>query len=666
MLFVGMNFSVHSADGLFLPVKETFARISPNGELMAVVVNAESHQKLEIISLSRLERSELFSTERLNAEKSAIASMEWVDNSTLIVSVVELTAGVAKLADTRNKNHLFVIDIDRSQPLVRYIESDGQLIDVLPQEENAILFARSGSTSVVYRIDTSFLHEWGKPMPKTALVDGGQFSRGNRKAEVDGVVIRWITSASGSVRAALRWKNEEGFALLIREDDASEWQVERAWPLDKRRDNKRSRKRTEANSDTDEFFLPQAVIEGTNEFVVLDEDESGRNSVYRYNYATQEKTLIYRHPSAEIVTVGLNHGNTDVLYIRYFEFGVIKYHYVEGTYRDVADHLATLYPNYSASIVATDANEDRFFVYMRSPTQPGRAFLYDQRFPAPKELFSIMPWIEESELAPSTAGAVENAGLEIEYFLTLPPSEDPLPLLVYPHGGPWGVGDSRQFNPVVQYLAARGMAVLQVNYRGSGGYGDDFVKEGKGEFGQRMLEDVEAAMAEVLENPSIDGDRVCVIGESYGGYAALMLAIRAPERFRCAASYAGVTDLGLLLGSYDDDSADFLLSLLIDEEIAADLKYEYLRKISPLYQANLLQVPVLIAHGLDDYKVDIEHSYRMVHRLNQLGRNVTWHELQDQGHSFDEPQAALDYYRLLANFVERHLLESLEMPALEH
>jgi dipeptidyl aminopeptidase/acylaminoacyl peptidase len=641
-------------DGLFRPPSEAFGRISPDGRSLTVVTNRDGYQALERIDLELATRRTFFSTEILQAGESTITGLEWVDSDTVIVAVVQLTEGIAKLSDTRNKRHVFVIDLDQETPTVRFIESGGVLVDALPTEENAILYATSGSTSIVYRIDTGQLHEWGKALPKTARIDGGQFSRNNRVAEMDGVVIRWMTVSGGTVRAALLWKQDDGFSLLMRDDQASDWRVEHRWSVDER-NRKRSRGKDTKESGEDAIPIPVSLIEGTNEFVVLAEDDSGRNAVYRYNFASQQRSLIFQHPSAEVVSVGLDQEKTGVLYVSYFEDGVVKYDYIGGLYQDVASHLIRHYPGHTANVVATDEQENVFFAYMQSPTQPGKALMFNRTSRQMKELFSVMPWIDEAALAPSIAGTVDVHGLAIEYFLTVPHTIERVPLLVYPHGGPWGISDNRQFNPVVQYLASLGMAVLQVNYRGSGGYGAEFLEQGEGEFGKRMLDDIEAAMDVAVDHPSIDANRICAIGESYGGYAALMLAIRSPQRFRCAASYAGVTDLGLLLGSYEKEVGDFLLSRLIAEKLPVDQQYEQLRKLSPVYNVEQLQVPVYLAHGSDDIRVDIEHSYRMMSRMRQLDKNLVWRELPNHGHSFDDPQSALAYYRSLADFLKENL-----------
>lgn len=656
-LLVLAAFQATADERLFEPAREVFARVSPDGNRLGVVARDDDGFIVDAIDLETTVRETFFATSSLGDGEFIVAAMTWVDNDTLVLRIIEITEGIAKLSDTRNKQHNIVIDAVSNAPKVRYIKTEGTLIDALPVEENKVLFARSGSTSIVYRIDTSKLYEWGKQLPKTARVDGGQFVPAARVAEVEGYVLRWLTASDGYVRAALKI-DEDGAALMIRERD-SVWEVEKAWPAEvDDKSNRRSRKSAQEDEEgSDRFYVPIALIENTRDFVVRASDENDRDGVYRYNYKTSEKTLVYRHPTAEIVSAGLSRDNSDVLYASYFEDGVVKFHYVEGAYREVADKIMAIHPEYIPMIGATDLSESRFLVVLSSPVQPGRVFTYRRETGELTHLYDVMPWLDESSLSMSTAATVVSDGLDIEYFLTMPGGSQKVPLVVYPHGGPWAVGDNREFSPVVQYLSSLGVAVLQVNYRGSGGYGDEFLEEGFGEFGRRMLDDIEAAMNDALGNPAIDDSRICTIGESYGGYAALMLAVRSPTRYVCAASYAGVTDLGLLLGSYDADSADFLLELLTGDAGDRDSVYENLKNLSPLYSAEQLTIPVLLVHGDADTRVDIEHSYRMEARLRRLGKDITWHALEGQHHRLSNADEALSYYRLLADFLREHLTE---------
>ena len=188
-------------------------------------------------------------------------------------------------------------------------------------------------------------------------------------------------------------------------------------------------------------------------------------------------------------------------------------------------------------------------------------------------------------------------GLSIPAYLTLPQGREAkdLPLIVLPHGGPF-VRDSHAFNPWVQFLADRGYAVLQPNYRGSTGYGRAFVERGYGEWGRKMQDDLDDGVAWLAGQGIIDPKRVCIAGASYGGYAALWGAIRNPEIYRCAISMAGVTDVGSML-KYD---SKFLIAKRYSKQWRKKVVGEQSRDLAaspPLQQAGRLNVPVLIAHG---------------------------------------------------------------------
>lgn len=642
---------LQAGEDLFRERLETFARMSPDGKLLAVIVDDGPTQRLDRIDLETLQRSPVLTTDANGAGETVIAGLEWVDNDTVAVAMIELTDGIARLSDTRHRRQLLIVELSTDEPMVRYIRSSGALIDALPAVKDEVLFARPGRTSIVYRIRTDKLHEWGKPLSKTARVDGGQFGRNNRIATVEGLVPWWITDKAGTVRAALKYHPDTGAELLVRETDQSEWRTEHSWPIKKRNGR-------DQQPEGDVIYRPAALIEGSNDFVVFTNDENGRNGVYRYNYSSGEKSLIYQHPSAEIVDLGLGVDNSRVAWVSYFEDGIMKYHYIDGENREVAKQLAERFPEYSTYVAATDDSQRRFLLYARSPRQPGRAFVYEPGSGRVDELFSVMPWLDEEALVKSSAATVNSHGLDIEYFLTLPRQDGKVPLIVYPHGGPWGILDHREFNPVVQYLASRGLAVLQVNYRGSGGYGDEFLEEARGEFGRRMIDDIEAALNAVLLNPAIDGSRICTSGSSYGGYAALMLAARSPERFRCVASFAGVTDLGLLLGSYASEQSDALLSHMTGADPQSASGYEQLKSMSPLYNAERLKANVWLAHGGQDRRVDIEHSYRLLAELRRLGKTVSWHKFEDYGHGFERPEDEFDYYKTLADFLVSNLYSS--------
>jgi dipeptidyl aminopeptidase/acylaminoacyl peptidase len=221
-----------------------------------------------------------------------------------------------------------------------------------------------------------------------------------------------------------------------------------------------------------------------------------------------------------------------------------------------------------------------------------------------------------------------------------------------PHGGPIGVQDTREFNPVVQALAARGYAVLQPNYRGSSGRGTGFLEAGMGDWGQGIEDDVEAALDVVVSKQLVDPDRVCIFGGSYGGYSALISITRRPQRYRCAAAVAAPTDLLLMSNEFagSEDGERIFARWVGDPETNRD----HLIAISPAYRAAEMNVPILLIQGDQDSVVDPEHAYRMRAMLDASGKPYEWMMLEGATH---EPNAKqwIQLMSCVFDFLGEHL-----------
>lgn len=254
------------------------------------------------------------------------------------------------------------------------------------------------------------------------------------------------------------------------------------------------------------------------------------------------------------------------------------------------------------------------------------------------------------------------AGGPVEAFLSLPPRvlgpERPLPLLLLIHGGPLGVTDDRHFDPLVHWLAAHEFAVLQVNYRGSAGYGRAFRDAALGEPGRGIEADLLAALDQLLaSDPRIDGERVCAVGTSYGGYSALMLALLRPALIDCAVALAPVTDLPLRFHSADwnDDPLQHAVQLRLYGDPQTDLAE--LQSRSPLYRAQGLRQPLLIGHGRLDRRVHPEHTERLALLLGATGHppELVWFD--NEGHGLRRLDNEVRWYLQLIEFLGRNLLD---------
>jgi acetyl esterase/lipase len=297
--------------------------------------------------------------------------------------------------------------------------------------------------------------------------------------------------------------------------------------------------------------------------------------------------------------------------------------------------------HYNVSIVSADRTEQRMVVAIGSDLQR-RTYLVDRQARTHVLLAQAIASDLEKSLAPMRPVAIQSRdGLTLHGYLTLPRGVEArrLPMVVHVHGGPWQ--RTTWGDPVIsedagyaQFLANRGYAVLQVDFRGSSGYGRNFLNAGMGEFAGRMQEDLLDAVRWAVDGGIADPARVAIMGWSYGGYAALTALTTTPDRFACGVSYAGPTELASLIESFPSYWAVDLSrwhDFVGDPEIAEDR--EEMKQKSPLYQAHKVERPVLIVHGVRDVRVRVDQSDRMVEALRRARKTVDYMRIPDMGHN---------------------------------
>lgn len=282
---------------------------------------------------------------------------------------------------------------------------------------------------------------------------------------------------------------------------------------------------------------------------------------------------------------------------------------------------------------AIDRDHHRMVVATTGPRDCGSYFFYDFIKRDLKPLGSLRPWLPESRLAPMTALRVKSRdGVTIPAYLTRPLASGPRPLVVMPHGGP-ELRDAYDWDVWGQALAAQGWLVLQPNFRGSSGYGETFVSAGDRRWGDRMQEDVEDCLQHVIATGQVDPHRVAIFGASYGGYAALMGAVRNPSLYRCAVSVAGPSDLDSMLEYERQEGQDSLSYKFWKKKIGdPGADKALIRAASPAYRATEINAPVLLIHGLEDWVVEPRQSKLMANALRRAGKVHEHIELKGVGH----------------------------------
>lgn len=314
--------------------------------------------------------------------------------------------------------------------------------------------------------------------------------------------------------------------------------------------------------------------------------------------------------------------------------------------------LMKQFPGESVSIVSGTADGRLCVVLVDADADPGTYYLFDRDGKKLTLLLTRAPWIHPEQMA--TKQPIEVAardGLKLDGYLSYPPGHEDgkhLPLVVFVHGGPYGVRDEWNFDPYVQMMATRGYAVLQVNFRGSGGRGPAFMKAGWGEWGGKMQDDVTDATHWAIDQGIADPRRICIFGGSYGGYAALEGAVKEPDLYQCAIGYVGVYDLNLMYARGDIPQSTFGDNYL-QRVLGNDTRV--LASRSPINQLGQLKAKVMLVVGGEDRRVPSIQGSNLHMALGKRGIAHAWLDRPDEMHGFYKEANLADLYARVTQFI---------------
>jgi dipeptidyl aminopeptidase/acylaminoacyl peptidase len=324
----------------------------------------------------------------------------------------------------------------------------------------------------------------------------------------------------------------------------------------------------------------------------------------------------------------------------------------EGYFRDVEAKL----PGYEVSFISTNRAEDKFVVAAFSDRTRGKRYLYDVATRKLDLIADVSPWLPESALAEmKPVRYTARDGLVIHGYLTLPKGIEPkgLPVVVNPHGGPWA-RDTWGFNPEVQFLANRGYAVLQMNFRGSTGYGRKFWEASFRQWGRTMQDDVTDGVHWLVKEGIADPKRIGIYGGSYGGYATLAGIAYTPDLYAAAVDYVGVSNLLTFLKAIPPYWKP-LLEMFYEMVGNPDTDAEFLKERSPVFFAERIKTPLLIAQGAKDPRVVKSESDQMVEAMRKRGVEVEYLVKDNEGHGFANEENRFEFYEAMERFLAKHL-----------
>ncbi len=582
--------------------------ISPDGTRLAFAKPWEHRMNVYVREIATGDEKRITS-----ATERDIAGFFWKGNDKIVY---------AQDAGGDENFHVYITDIQgaEARDLTPFEKVRAGILDDLEDDPNHMLIEmnqRNPEVFDVYRCD----------------INTGELTQ---LAENPGNIVGWMTDHDGKLRVAVQTDGvDESFLYRTNEDEEF---------------------RTLITTNFKETFSPILFAYDNKLMYVASNLSQDKVAIYTFD-PEENKTLDLVFSHDEVDAGSLLHSKKRKI-ITAVTYTTDKRHYkfFDADREELQKTLDSFFPNYEATVADIDDDERRVIVRTYSDRTRGSYYLFDRKDNSISKLAELSPWLKEEQMAPMKAIEFKaRDGLLIHGYLTLPngvESKD-LPLVVIPHGGP-SARDVWGFDSESQFLANRGIAVLNVNFRGSTGYGKAFWQAGFKQWGRKMQDDVTDGVLWAVEQGIADKSRLAIYGGSYGGYAALAGATFTPDLYACAVSYVGPSNIFTLL-----ETIPPYWKPLIEmeyEEIGDPVKdKDLLTEISPVFHAENIKIPLFVAQGANDPRVNKAESDQIVEAVKKAGKDVVYMVKDNEGHGFHNEENRFDFYRTMEEFFKKHL-----------
>jgi dipeptidyl aminopeptidase/acylaminoacyl peptidase len=456
-------------------------------------------------------------------------------------------------------------------------------------------------------------------------------------AKNPGNIADWVTDIHFKVLGAVAAKPDGGHDLLVRDDEQSEWRTILTWEAD------------DALTSGPVSF----TLDGKGLYL-QDSRNVNAGRLIKLDLASGDITVIAEDPQYDVGGI-MTHPDTYEIQAVAFDKDHVEWTVLDESIKPDFDHIRAFHQG-DFSIISRDDDDNTWIIAFTVDNGPVHFYVYNRKNQITQFLFDNQPELNKYTLANmQPIEFTARDGLIIHGYLTLPVGEQQtnLPMVLNVHGGPWG-RDTWGYDPETQWFTNRGYASLQVNFRGSAGYGKEFLNAGDREWGRNMHNDLIDAVNWAVQQGIADPKRIAIYGGSYGGYAALVGATFTPDLFCCAVDIVGPSNLITLIKTIPPYWSTFLATF--HRRVGnPDTEEEFLKSRSPLFKVDQIKIPMLIAQGANDPRVKQSESEQIVEAMKSKGIAYEYMLFPDEGHGFAKPENRLKFYAACEKFLANHI-----------
>lgn len=609
-------------------------KISPEGTYLAST--SRSEDGVVLLTVLDIKKQKVVSITR-GKGKESVNSFDWLNDERLLLTMAREIGSLEAPALT---GELIAMDADGKNSVIltgrRAKSGDrrfSQVIDVLPDDPDSVLVFSVDSTAKepfldIYRMKVS---------------NGRKSAMGRAPLRAfAGAGPQVYTDQNGNVLAmtGANPNNDNKETLMVRQTAKDEWKV------------------ALENNAYEPSFRPIVFLNDNKTLVGSSTLETDTWALATYNIETKKHKVIASHDKVDVDPILYSEeGKVKEVFGAGFEYKAIDAVFLSEVENKAQQKiLASLVKTFKGQSVAfTSATKDNSKTVIRvgNANNPTAFYLFDRSIRKLVQLAKSRPWLDDIEIPESKIITYQSRdGIEISAVLTLPIGKSKnLPFVLLPHGGPHGPYDTiSRMDTDAKVLASHGYAVLQPNFRGSGGYGLPFETLGFRNWGTTMINDMTDGTMELVKKGIVDKKRMCVYGGSYGGYAALQSVIREPDLYKCTIGFVGVYDLDMMFEKGDikerKSGRNYLNRVL---PVGSDREFQ-----SPIKNVDKIKVPVFIIQGEEDRRVPKEHAFALRDALEARSHPYQWMMKSGEGHGFFKPENNVERWEAMLQFLDKY------------